>query len=147
MTPHSEAQGPCKPALRFDKTVERAIPIETRDPNLSVYQKNPKASVSRPLRVSEEQQMRMIDRYNNRGDSIRKISREEKRARQTVTRIVRFADTGEYDREIEQMRQEFRSSFRLASQSLLRAMKNDMTGMIASRYLERVGVIPKGRKK
>jgi predicted transcriptional regulator len=47
----------------------------------------------------------MIDRYNNRGDSIRKIAREEGRARQTVTRILQSADTSEYDREIERMRQ------------------------------------------
>jgi transposase len=97
--------------------------------------------------MSEEQQMRIVDRYNNRGESIRTIAREEGRARQTVTRIVRSADASEYDREIERMRQEFRSLVALAFKSLLRAMKNDTTGMVAARYMEDAGIVPRKRRR
>jgi transposase-like protein len=138
---------PCKPALQFDKPVETAIQTANEPVKSDVYQNHPKAYISRPLRVSEDQRQRIIDRYNSRGQSIRQIAKEEGRARQTVTRIVRSADASEYEREIEQMRLEFRSLVSLACGSLQRAMKKDTTGMIAARYLENIGVIQKRRRR
>lgn len=145
--PDSEAQAPCKSDLGSFKRVEPAIHTANLPARTYVHQSHPKQSISQPLRVPAEQRRRMIDRYNNDGESIRKIARQEGRARQTVTRIVRSADTSEYDREIERMRQEFRSFVALALESLSRAMEKDKTGMVAARYLENIGVIPKRRRR
>jgi hypothetical protein len=144
----SEAPAPCKPELESFKTVEPKIPAPAGY-SPDVYQNHPKPSVSRPLRVSPEQRRRIIYRYVELGESFRKISREEQRARQTVTRLIKTApETLAAERELEDFQQQMTRQFRAmtfsAFESLTRGMKNDVR--VALRVIEMLG-IPERRKR
>ena len=146
----SEAQAPCKPALQFDKRVETPIPAITGSSNGDVYQNATKYTTSGPLRVSSEQRRRIVHRYLELGHSLRRISREEKRARQTVTRIIRNApetraaekDFGTFQ---QQMRREFRGMAGKAFKGVARAMKKDWR--VAARWFDMAGITEKRRRR
>lgn len=133
----SERQGTCKPALRFDKTVKRRIRLVNRNQSEGVYQSHPKLAVAWPLPVSQLERQRILARHHS-GQSLRRISREEGRARQTVTRIARSIDT---QAEIEEMRRRYWGLAPDALNSVRRAIQNDP--WFAITFLRHIGVIPK----
>ena len=149
-TSDSEGLGPCKPVLQSFNKVEPTIQTPTGATAPDVHQTNRKAAIPHPLRVSQEQRHRIVHRYNQLGHSIRKISREEKRARQTVTRIVRTApETLAAERELENFQQEMKREFRglahKAFKSLERGLENG-DWRLGFRVLEMMG-IPEGKKR
>jgi hypothetical protein len=70
---------------------------------------------------------------------IRRISREEKRSRETVTKIVRSGDVQKY---VTEMRAEYFGIGREAMEALRRAIRTSTDGKLAHQLLMDIGVVP-----
>jgi hypothetical protein len=134
-----EPQATCKPVLTFDKTVGNVIPIGVGVPHLHVYQSHPKVATARPLRVSEQERQEIMVRREE-GQSLRKISRQMGRARQTISRMVRANETDD----VTELRDDYFELLPKAIESVRRAVQNDPWAAI--KYLKRIGVIQNGRE-
>src|SRR5579862_1691357 len=89
----SERQGGCERGLRSFNTDSAGISNTNNKEMPCVYQSRPKQAKNKSFRVSQAQRERILARYEE-GLSLRKISREEHLARQTVTRIIRRSEAG-----------------------------------------------------
>ena len=98
----------------------------------------PKSAKKRGIIVSFPQRERIKQRYVA-GQSIREIAREEGRARETVTKIVRSPDM---ERMVRQMRERYYGLADDALESLRRALERETNGRLAHQVLKDVGVVP-----
>jgi len=83
------------------------------------------------------QQLRIIEKYM-RGASIRRISEEEDRARQTVTKIVRSSEVQEY---VKKLREEVIALGDAMMASIRFALRHELDGKLAHEMLKDIGVI------
>jgi len=109
-------------------------------PNTSQTQPKPAKNVL--TRIPAPQAERIASRYIS-GESIRKISREEKRDRETVNRIVRSAKTQAY---IADLRARYMALGSDAIKSVETTLKSGKDGRLAHQVLGDIGVIPSRRE-
>jgi hypothetical protein len=116
---------------------------------------NPKHKTSKPSqnqpqpakkshsRIPLPQYERIIGRHIA-GDSIRKISRDEKRDRETVTRIVRSESVQSY---IQELRESYIGLGPMAFNAVRNALRSDKYGRLGHEILGNIGVIPSPRER
>jgi hypothetical protein len=102
-----------------------------------VYQTQPKKPKTTFSRVPLPQRERILQQFVS-GKSIRAISREEGRARETVTAIVRSKRMGEI---VSEMQIAHLGLLDKAVESLRRALERDDEGWLSFRMLEEAGFI------
>ena len=103
----------------------------------------PNFTKKRPSRIPPPQTERILQR-SIVGQSIRKISREEGRARQTVTKIVRSKKMQAY---VEAMRERFYGLGDLAVAAVQHALQEKKDPNLAYRLLIDIGVVPTAEQR
>ena len=114
-----------------------------------LYQALPKPPKSRRKNrgishVPGPQQQRIKSKYI-KGESIRRIAREEGRARETITRVVRSKDMQQM---VQEQREKFFGSLDEILEALFRSIKETKDGgWLAYRCLRDAGIIPSRNSK
>src|ERR1019366_6741193 len=108
-----------------------------------VYRNAPKCTKERPSRIPAPQSERILQRYIT-GESIREISREEGRARQTVTKIVRSDQMQSY---VQAMREHFYGLGDDALAAVQHALQQQKDAQLAYRLLIDIGVVPSAEQR
>jgi hypothetical protein len=103
-----------------------------------VYRNVPKRTKKPLSRIPAPQSERILQRYIT-GESIREISREEGRARQTVTKIVRSDQMQSY---VQAMREHFYGLGGDALAAVQHALQQQKDAQLAYRLLVDIGVVP-----
>ena len=118
--------------------------VEWKDPNkilegfnLNQASKSGKAKASQS-RIPAPQRARIVQRFVS-GQGIRQISREEKRSRVTVTRIVRASEVQAY---VQDLRAAYYGLGQEAVDALRRSIRRTTDGKIAYQLLADIGVVP-----
>jgi len=104
--------------------------------DLGISQHNPSKKTRH--RVPEPQRLRIMQKYA-RGESIVQIAKEERRNRETITKIVRSDEMQAF---VRQMREEFYGLAFDAMKSLRLAIQNNDDPRIAYQLLRDTGIIP-----
>jgi hypothetical protein len=108
-----------------------------------VYRNVPKFTKKRPSRIPAPQSERILQRFIV-GQSIREISREEGRARQTVTKIVRSDKVQAY---VQGMRERFYGLGDDALAAVQYALQQQKDAQLAYRLLMDIGAVPSAEER
>jgi hypothetical protein len=108
-----------------------------------VYRIAPKLTKKRLSRIPAPQSERILQRFIA-GQGIREISREEGRARQTVTKIVRPEKVQAY---VQAMRERFYGLGGDALAAVQQALRHQKDAQLAYRLLMDIGVVPTAEQR